>query len=30
VIDIHLDPQAITPGTTLDKIRAAAASRTPR
>ncbi|MEP7262272.1 MAG: thiamine pyrophosphate-dependent enzyme, partial [Usitatibacter sp.] len=24
VIDIHLDPQAITPNTTLDRIRAAA------
>ena len=27
VIDIHLDPQAITPNTTLDKIRAGAGSR---
>jgi len=27
VIDIHLDPQAITPNTTLDKIRAAAAKK---
>jgi acetolactate synthase-1/2/3 large subunit len=27
VIDIHLDPQAITPNTTLDKIRAAAKAR---
>ena len=26
VIDIHLDPQAITPNTTLDKIRAAASA----
>jgi acetolactate synthase-1/2/3 large subunit len=27
VIDIHLDPQAITPNTTLDKIRAAATQK---
>ena len=27
VIDIHLDPQAITPNTTLDKIRAAAGAK---
>ena len=27
VIDIHLDPQAITPNTTLDKIRAAATKK---
>jgi acetolactate synthase-1/2/3 large subunit len=27
VIDIHLDPQAITPNTTLDRIRAAAAKK---
>jgi len=27
IIDIHLDPQAITPNTTLDKIRAAAVKK---